>query len=244
VTQMSKIASIVNLKSDIICLCDLRLSNKANVNSGKKIEHLFSTHPTEQYNFQYNSTMNKRGTGRLIKKCLDITVEERRCDVAENYLLLRLTYQGSKYIIGSIYGPNEYDPNFFTNLADDITSLGNHPILLSGDWNCTFSTEPVASNIDCLHMVNAPNLRHSNILANLCENFDLTDLFRTIYPDKKEFTFVPRCNLQKNRSRIDFFIVSRNLLLLNYESKISSSIIQGSVDHKPMYSSQFHKTLP
>jgi hypothetical protein len=68
-TQTAKIAAITSLKTDIICLSDIRLSNKSYINCGKTITDMFKVNPSEQYDFFYNSSQNKRGTGILIKKC-------------------------------------------------------------------------------------------------------------------------------------------------------------------------------
>ena len=48
-------------------------------------------------------------------------------------------------------------------------------MVLGGDWNCTYSNENVNHNLDCLNMVNLPNLRHTNLLLQMCDEFDLTD---------------------------------------------------------------------
>jgi hypothetical protein len=68
----------------------------------------------------------------------------------------------------------------------------------------------------------------------MCEFLDLTDPFRTTFPNRKEFTYVPRNALQNNRSRIDFFLVSRSILTNNYECSIKPSLLHSSFDHKPI----------
>ncbi|MFN9999524.1 MAG: hypothetical protein ACK559_00210, partial [bacterium] len=60
-------------------------------------------------------------------------------------------------------------------------------------------------------MANAPNLNHSKLLKKLCDDFELCDPFRTKFPNRLEFTYLPRNALKKNRSRIDFFIISCSL---------------------------------
>jgi len=55
-------------------------------------------------------------------------------------------------------------------------------------------------------------LRHSILLKNLCQELNLADPYRVKFPHRKEFTFVPKDTTKLNRSRIDFFIVSKNLI--------------------------------
>ena len=38
--------------------------------------------------------------------------------------------KGKILILGSVYGPNEHNPAFFVNLKNDISSLGNVPVIL------------------------------------------------------------------------------------------------------------------
>jgi exonuclease III len=230
--QLTKVTAILNLKSDVIFLSDLRLSNRAKMSCAKSVADKFNKNQIESYDFFFCSTQNKRGTGILIKKSINILVDQRREDQEENYLLLSISYKGKKLIIGSIYGPNDYNPDFFERLKDDILALGNHSIVLSGDWNCTVSCNPVNTNNDCLYMRSPPNLRHSQILNDICEELDITDPFLVTYPNRKEFTYIPRNAQQKNRSRIDFFLVSRVLLERNFEIKIGESLLHSSFDHK------------
>ena len=104
----------------------------------------------------HNSSMNKRGTAILIKSDIPFLELRRTADPEENYLLLQAEIKGNTILIGSIYGPNDYNPNFFTNLERDLVALGDYPVILGGDWNCTVSTEVSEHNIDCLNMNNPP----------------------------------------------------------------------------------------
>jgi hypothetical protein len=124
---------------------------------------------------------------------------------------------------------------FFTNLAADIGSFGNVPLLLAGDWNCTLSADPVNRNVDCLNMGMVPNLRHSRYISDLCDEFDIVDLFRNLYPNKRDFTYVPKVPGATNRSRLDFFLVSNALLYANYNCNIANSLQNKMFDHKAVF---------
>jgi exonuclease III len=96
---------------------------------------------------------------------------------------------------------------FFYNLKNDLRSLGNHPIILAGDWNCTYSSDPLNSNIDCINMRNLRNFLHSQLIDDLCNELTLEDPYRSLNPAKVDFTYIPRAAGKNNRSRIDFFCV-------------------------------------
>jgi Reverse transcriptase (RNA-dependent DNA polymerase) len=61
-------------------------------------------------------------------------------------------------------------------------------------------------------MRSPPNLVHSRLLNTMCNSLNLCDPFRTLFPNRKDFSFVPRRMDVNYRSRIDFFIVSDSLI--------------------------------
>jgi len=230
--QTNKIYGVAKLKTDIIFMSDLRLSNKNMVSNFNTIENIFRTNPYSSYKFFHNSTKNKRGVGILVKSDLNFTELARRADPDENYLLVMADIKGTSLIIGSIYGPNDHCKPFFDRLKADIVELGNVPVVLGGDWNCTKSINNVESNPDCLNMVNPPNIRHSNYLAGLCEELHLTDPFRGLHPFKKDFSYVPRAIGRNNRSRIDFFLISEILFPGVSYCNINQTLQSRLFDHK------------
>ena len=121
----------------------------------------------------------------------------------ENLLALRISASGTEFILVSIYGPNSVDINFFHTIAKILNGTPDIPIIIGGDWNCTFSCNPLASNPDICDMAKLPNITHSKQIKLLCERFSLSDPFRCFHPVKKDFSFTPRSANQTNRSRID-----------------------------------------
>jgi exonuclease III len=167
VTQQSqrlKIEAIASMGSDIILLSDIRLGNKNLTSSKGEISKLFLINNYKAYDFFTNSTRNKRGVGILISRDLNCKAVSSEADPEENYLLLSVDINGFRLTIGSIYGPNEHNPAFFRNLYNAIQRLGTQPIIIGGDFNCTYSNEKIDSNNDCLHMLEVPNYRHSQYL--------------------------------------------------------------------------------
>jgi len=135
--QTAKIYAIAKIGTDIIFCSDIRLTNRAGVSAIQDVRNTFLVNPYTQYKLEYNSTRNKRGVGILIKNNLNLSEIARYTDQDENILLLLLQDPtGNKLIVGSIYGPNSYDPDFFTNLSSGLNRLdqgtGNTPIILGG----------------------------------------------------------------------------------------------------------------
>ena len=111
--QTKKIYGITKLKSDIIFLSDIRLCNKNLMSASNGCSKIFRINPYSSYKLLFQSYRNKRGVGILIKNSLIFSELARESDPEDNFLLLRVTIQGTTMIVGSIYGPNDPNPDFF-----------------------------------------------------------------------------------------------------------------------------------
>jgi exonuclease III len=205
-TQYLKLYGIAKLRTDIIFMSDVRICGKNLVSGSDDIKRIFLNNPYGSYDTYLNSTSNKRGVGILIKRKCNVSVLQRVADPEENFLLLEAVLAGKKCILGSIYGPNTTNQAFFQNLTHEILTLDCPNIILAGDRNCTISLDPARTNIDCLNMADIPNRTHSLLLYEMCELLNLSDPFRTLKPNAREYTYVPRSINAINRSRIDFFL--------------------------------------
>jgi exonuclease III len=163
---------------------------------------------------------------------LQVTISGEWRDQEENILLLQVNLKGTELILICIYGPNGNDPAFFNSLQDLIRLRRNLPIIITGDWNCTLSTDNVDSNIDCLNMRRLPNIMHSNLFAELCENFSLADPYRSLYSDRREYTYIPRNDARTNKSRLGFFLVTDSLAEVTTDCTISEVLQNKLFDHK------------
>ena len=85
--QTLKIHGIVQLRTDIIFLSDIRLGSKSSITVLKK---MFQTNPYGSYEFYYNSSTSSRGVGILIKTNLNVSVRAEARDSSENILALQI----------------------------------------------------------------------------------------------------------------------------------------------------------
>jgi exonuclease III len=210
------------------------------VSGEDELKKRFQLNMYDGYECFFNSSCNKRGTGILINKKFSCLVQDRYCDREENFILLRLSIQGEQIILGSIYGPNNVDENFFPNLRRGIASLkenvtGNPRIILGGDWNCTICNELPDFNIDILNMKNLPNRQHTELLGELMLDIGLSEPYRLLHQEKVEFTYVPRSDAMNNKSRIDFFLISDDLCANVSECYISDTLQNKLFDHKAIF---------
>jgi exonuclease III len=219
--HLIKLYGVVKLKTDIIFMSDIRLCNARGISNSIKIENSFLTNPYCSYRFLSQSSSNKRGVGILIKQKLNLRILQEERDPEDNYLALRVSTGEKEIIIGSIYGPNTHNPGFFDRLSESLIRLGDFPIVIGGDWNCTYSALPIPDNPDVLNMRSLPNKRHTDLLLNLCTNRELIDPFPARFTNRKEFSYTPSDPLKRNRSRIDFFLVSTNIMQMLQKSALT-----------------------
>jgi exonuclease III len=215
---------------------DIRLCNKSGVSDLRFITEILSVNPYCPYNFFHQSKSNSRGVGILIKKSLNFSCTgEERDQLTDNYLLLRADINSSTVILGSIYGPNENNPNFYVSLKNSIQRLGGHPCILGGDWNATQSCLPLASNIDVLNMQALPSIANSKKIKEMCLELGLSDPFRVLFPNKLDYSYAPWGNTRNNRSRLDFFVISNNIIPLVTDCWIKPSVQSRLFDHKAVF---------
>jgi exonuclease III len=195
--QLRKIFGILKLKSDIILIQDVRISNRNLVNSKDDLVRIFQNNVYGSFTVILNSTKNKRGVAILINNNLSFSEEETVRDVDENIVLSRLRINGKSFIIGSVYGPNNHDQDFFNTLGNLITGLGNHPVIVGGDWNLTPSNLPVDLNPDCCDMGSLPNHRHTEYFNTLCTNLNVQ-----ILPKQQRKLTESICGWRRRRKKI------------------------------------------
>jgi len=225
----AKMAALTCTGSDIVFLCDIRLSDPSCI---VKVKNSLISNPANGYNFYFNSTKNSRGVGILISCKLDIEILNEFRDIEENILGMKVRINGKTVLLVSIYGPNGTDGVFYDNLNQLLGENNGESIILGGDWNCVQDQNKPEENIDIINMLSVPNQPNGKRLRKLCTDFNLIDPFRELYPDKKEFTYFPFGNMRNNRSRLDFFCISSDIMNWVYNVDISPNMSTKYFDHR------------
>jgi exonuclease III len=236
----AKLAAITRSGSEVIFLSDVRLNSNKQVASVNDIEKKLKF---LGYNLYHNSKHNSRGVAILVSTKLNYGIVEKTEDLSCNVLLLKITLGVLSITIGSIYGPNNDDNNFFSFIQENVTRLGSHYTILGGDWNATLDNRNSNSNIDTLNTASIPSLRRTMWLNQLCTNCRLLDPYRYLFPTNKEFTYVPFAENATNRSRLDFFLISSELAQQVVNCRIPHSLCSLLFDHKQV-SLVFRKDNP
>jgi hypothetical protein len=84
-------------------------------------------------------------------------------------------------------------------------------------------------------MQDVPNSAHSKKIREICNNLELYDPFRTLFPNRKDFSYSPWGTLRRNRSRLDFFRVSKKIIGNVEECYIGNNTLSKLFDHKAIF---------
>jgi hypothetical protein len=83
-------------------------------------------------------------------------------------------------------------------------------------------------------MNNPPSVFRSNLLSDIRYRRQPTDPFRALWPDARDFTYVPWTG-RLNRSRIHFYLCSDSLLYNVTKCHIGPGVTSNLFDHKPVF---------
>ena len=177
---------------------------------------LQDTHLTEDKLSSFNSLWtgrayhscyknNSRGCSILINKSLHHEVIEEFTDNRGCYKLLQCRIGIETYLIGSIYGPNKDEPQFYTGIGDILDSVDCDHVLLGGDFNFIMDAEN-----DCFGYVRENNVNAKRTFTSICNKYNLKDLWRQHNPHLQQYTWHSP-NFNKG-ARLDMFFASSHLL--------------------------------
>jgi len=197
-----KVEGITYFKHDILLVSDLRLKNKE-----PEIKKMFGLNKNESYKLYANSSIESRGVAIAIKRKIAHEVIENFSSVDQNIILLKIKIKGVLCTLGSIYGPNENNPGFFTSLKQRILNW-NLPFIIGGDFNTILDQSLGEFNVDRIGDGRVPNLRNSVVLNNWIAEGDCFDPFRALYPEQKEISYAPfriaREGVPYGKTRLDW----------------------------------------
>ena len=172
-----------------------------------------------------HGTNKSRGIALFVTKEMRNKMSNIVRDVEGRYILVDIYDQNQYITLVAIYAPNEDCPNFFETLARYLRKRSEHKLII-GDFNLTLNVELDRLNTNC------NNNKSLEQVENLMDEFQLRDVWRIMYGDKREYSWIKRNSNPKKASRIDFALVSAGL-----DQKVEQIMYLSSVctDHRGLY---------
>lgn len=90
---------------------------------------------TNVFCFFYSFNSQLRGTAILPNKNFEFKVKRYRKDNTGKKIILDIEFQGKRFTLTNVYGPNKDDPNFYQRIKEDIEYFNDENIIWTGDFN-------------------------------------------------------------------------------------------------------------
>jgi len=121
-------------------------------------------------------------------------------DKKGRYVIVKGVIQGTVISILNVYYPPAHPSDFITKVFLDFSEIHSDIAIVGGDFNCILN--PL---IDRLPHKDAPLSTQAKSLSSICEDLGFVDVWRTIHPLDKEYTFFSAPHLC--HTRIDYFFI-------------------------------------
>ena len=163
------------------------------------------------------SSSNSRGVALILNNSFEYQVIKLHLDPDGRFLILSLSIANLYTVtITNVYGPNKDDPEWYMRLFEKVNSFDNTDYLIyAGDWNMSLT------EMDFYNYNSHRNLKAISHVQSEMETMNLIDIWRLQNPEVKRFTWGTKKPFK--RGRLDFFLISEELLSLCPKSKILGS---------------------
>jgi len=139
-----------------------------------------------------HGTSASRGVCIMLPKYLQEHCEVIYKDVSGRILIIKIEINENVFYVGNIYAPtrnrkqNEQSQmDFICELFEALKPFENECLIMGGDWN-TVLDQP----LDKKGGKTKTNNHNYNVqIASLQETFDLTECWRVLHPNKRQFTW-------------------------------------------------------
>ena len=125
-------------------------------------------------------------------------------DQEGRFIIIDMKIDNKILTLVNIYAPNNDNPTFFQNLIDRILSFECEEVIMGGDFNLVMDVQKDKNG------GNATTHRNSlKEVQSIANSLDLIDVWRTLNPDGKRFTW--RRTKPEVHCRLDYFMISSSL---------------------------------
>lgn len=174
----------------------------------------------------YHGSEHSRGVCILVK-LNSSPLETIESDEEGRYIFAILKLTTEELSIVNIYAPTDYRIQIpflqkLTRLL--VTKTCTSKVIMGGDWNTTLS------HLDKSGGLPWKETTYRNGLLSLMAELNLVDVYRTLHPNTKTYTYETKS--PKLKSRIDYFIIAKQLINQVKKTETRSSI---APDHKAVF---------
>uniref|UniRef100_A0A3P8UB30 exodeoxyribonuclease III n=1 Tax=Amphiprion percula TaxID=161767 RepID=A0A3P8UB30_AMPPE len=167
---------------------------------------------------------NSRGVAILIHKATPFVLKACKKDPDGRHIIVHGTVYGVEITMTNTYAPSPPSCSFWTRVGTDLEEYKCPLTLLGGDFNCSLDHKLDRTPTDA-HKANM-----GTSLVKMLDDVNLIDIWRTLNPSVRDFTFYS--NPHNSYSRIDYFFIPPQITGQVNTCSIGSIHIS---DHAPVY---------
>ena len=175
--------------------------------------------------FYSSFTSKSRGVAILVHKTLPPPDVEVKADTLGRYVMVKGTLCGEPVSYLNVYAPPIRAPDFYTKVFSIFSEWIVESSVIAGDFNCCLNPRLDKSNRPVQF-----NTGQAQSLLGCCRDIHYVDIWRTLHPNDKSYTFYSK--VHKSSSRIDYFFISEYALQKVLSCSIGNIFIS---DHAPLF---------
>ena len=160
---------------------------------------------------------HSRGTAILINKKIPFNLEKIITDPNGRFVLVCGHIWGKLITFLNIYAPNADEPTFMSDMVllfnENCKGFG----VMAGDFNLTMTA------LDKSNQTTNFSSRASKVLQGLCVESGLTDVWRELHQDARDYSFFS--NVHNSYSRIDYAFVYSKYMYMIEQCEMSPIIL-------------------
>ena len=158
-----------------------------------------------------HGTSQSRGTAILIKNDLDFKTLEVERDEEGRYVMAKIEIEKKTYLIVSVYGPNNDDPQFFCEVFRQIQRFSVDHIIVGGDFNTVLDY-----TVDKSDMKKHKNNSAADYINGVLEVLEFVDIWRELHPDRHGYTW----RRSRLHERLDWILISAEIQQMVTEIRV------------------------
>lgn len=195
--KLRRVMSIlIKERVDIALLQETHLDDEA---------HLKLKHNWIGQIFFSSFTTSSRGVAILINKNIPFNVVKSDKDRFGRYVYLNGVLYGEEVSLLNVYFPPNFSPEFLISTLAKFSVYPSETLIIGGDFNCLMN--PL---MDKWPVRNPFHTKQSKALVAICKELDYLDVWRTLNPTQRDFTFYSAPH--KCHTRIDYFLINKLFL--------------------------------
>ena len=148
-----------------------------------------------------HGTNHSKGVMILLNPKLDCKIEKISQDKNDRFVIGRLTIDDSHLVLVNIYSPNDINQqvHFFKELQDQLQEYPHENVIIGGDFYCALTQRDKEGGNTVTRKLSV-----INEINKLCELYNLCDIWHSLNPDARQFTW--RDKSFKVQCRLDYFL--------------------------------------